>query len=54
MRSKNVFVASSMEYQDWREGLRNIIEKINSDARYYRGIQNDILNSYIYGRTNYK
>ena len=53
MRSKNVFVASSMEYQDWREGLRNIIEKINSDARYYRGIQNDILTPHIYGTTTY-
>ena len=54
MRSKKVFVASSMNYQDWRDGVDNIINTINSNARGYRGIQYDILTPYIYGRTNYK
>lgn len=53
MRSKKVFVASSMNYQDWRNGVGNIINTINSNARGYRGIQYDILTPYIYGRTNY-
>ena len=53
MLKRKVFVASSMEYQDFRDKVGNIISRINTNARRYSRIPNDILEPYIYGTTDY-
>lgn len=52
MRTRKVFVASSMSYDALRGEMDNIISSINEDARRYK-IKDDPLESCIYGKTTY-
>lgn len=55
MRTRSVFVASSMSYDALRGEMDNIISSINEDARTYNNfrINQNVLKPCIYGKTTY-
>lgn len=55
MRTRKVFVASSMSYDALRGEMDNIISSINEDARTYNNfrINQNVLKPCIYGKTTY-